>query len=252
MTLAAPGDRLVTGLTKLNNKLYVVYNEYDTINVYMAQQPFTQLPPIHINAMKRPTDMSACSINNCLYVVDYGSNCVWRVNTYNKVDKWLQDTNALRLSVTLEGQVVLLIATDVQGSVGNRTCHGRVEVYNAAGLKLSVIKLPNNIINPYSVIQSANKTFIISHGDNDTEQQRVVEVNNEGKIIASFGGSRGSGLGQLYGPYDIVFDSEERVLVADYGNKRVLLLTFVVPPVLDLSVGPPRGKILPHPLSLNL
>ena len=58
-----------------------------------------------------------------------------------------------------------------------------------------------------------------------TELNRVCEVNNEGNIVTSYGGSRGSGLGQLDAPVHIVLDSEERVLVADSGNRRVLLLS---------------------------
>jgi hypothetical protein len=60
----------VLGLTTLDNKLFVVYFESATIYVYTRHSPYTQLTNIHVNGLKQPTDIAACSINSCLYVPD--------------------------------------------------------------------------------------------------------------------------------------------------------------------------------------
>ena len=121
----------------------------------------------------------------------------------------------------VDGLVVILVSINSEDS---ELWFGRVLVYNAAGVQLTNIKLPISITNPHSVVQTTNKTFIISHDDHMTELNRVCEVNNEGNIIATFGGSRGSGIGQLATPLCIALDSEGRVLVVDTDNRRVVLL----------------------------
>jgi hypothetical protein len=49
-------------------------------------------------------------------------------------------------------------------------------------------------------------------------------VNSAGDIVKSYGGSRGSQLGQLDTPLRITLDRVERIFVADFGNRRILLL----------------------------
>lgn len=216
----------VTGLTKLTNRVYIVYRKSDTISVYNSeQQPFTQLRSIHVNGMKDPTDMAASVNSNCLYVADWVSRCVWRVRADHKVDKWIDGVNALGLSVTSEGHLVILIVTDLQGSRANVTCRGRVEVYGVDKLKLTVLKLPHDVGNPWRALQTSANTFIVSHGTEWTALHRVVEVNNEGSIVTSHGGPRGNGMGQLDSPYHIALDADERVFVADCLNSRVLLFS---------------------------
>jgi len=56
------------GVTTLNDKIFIVYHELPFIVVYMSQQPYTRLPNISINGLKRPNDIAAGS--SCLYVSD--------------------------------------------------------------------------------------------------------------------------------------------------------------------------------------
>jgi len=159
-----------------------------------------------------------------VYVAAGGSG-VYRVTKDNKLVSWLQKVGvAQRVSVTSDGRIVVLIATHVQGSEGSQAWRGRVEVYNSAGVRLTILKLPHDISNPWHVVQTVNRSFIISHGDKDTQQNRVCEVNNEGIIVASYGGPPGSGLRQLHLPVHLALDNKERVIVADCFNQRVLLL----------------------------
>ena len=62
----------------------------------------------------------------------------------------------------------------------------------------------------------------------DEDHDGVSEVDREGHVIRSFGGRRGKGQHQLALEYfggHIAIDSFGRVLVADWGNDRILLLT---------------------------
>jgi hypothetical protein len=100
----------------------------------------------------------------------------------------------------------------------------RVDIDDTLGVKLSSLQLPGEIVYPRHVIQTVNKSFIVCHGERDTDLHRVCEVNNEGVTVKSYGGLRGSDLGHLDWPRYIALDREERVFVADYGNGRILLL----------------------------
>jgi hypothetical protein len=149
-----------------------------------------------------------------LYVPDWGSG-VWKVKTDHKVDKWLEGVGSVRsLSVTSEGHIVVLVRSEDRY---------RVDIYDTDGVKLSSLQLPPDIEAPWHVVQTVNKSFIVCHGGRDTELDRVCEVNNEGVLVKSYGGSPGSEL-RLDRPRYIALDSEERVFVADWGNDRVLLL----------------------------
>jgi len=105
--------RLVNGVTTLNNKIFVVYDELPLIVVYMSDEPYTRLPNISINGLKFPQDIAAGS--SCLYVSDIDSRAIWRVKAADsKVDKWLSGLAAMSVSVTSEEKLVLLVPVDVR------------------------------------------------------------------------------------------------------------------------------------------
>jgi len=108
-------QRYVLGVTTLNNKIFVVYDESSFIVVYMSQQPYTRLPNIPINGLKYPQYIAAGS--SCLYVSDPRSDAIWRVKAADsKVDQWLSGVRAMSVSVTSEEKLVLLVVVDYQGS----------------------------------------------------------------------------------------------------------------------------------------
>jgi hypothetical protein len=211
----------VQGLTKLNRRLYVIYWESDMIRVYMSEPSVTELPSIHINGLKYPTSIAACSINSCLYVADLDS-CVWRLRADGKIDKWLE-TNVMSVSVTSDGRVVIL--TYVEGPDSSEVWHGGVVIYNQQRIKLTSLQFPHSsIVCPWHAIQTVSKTFMVCLGLTNTELNQVCEVNNKGAIVKSYGNSPGHNKGHFNTPEHIAMACDERVLVADYHNRRVLLL----------------------------
>jgi len=217
--------RLATGVTTLNDKIFVVYRKSPFIVVYMSQQPYTRLPNISINGLKWPWDIAAGS--SCLYVSDTGSRAIWRVKAAdNKVDQWLSEVPAVSVSVTSEEKVVLLVAVDEQGSVEERnfTHYCEIHVYSSGAVKETVIKLSRDITSPWCAVMTTRKTFIVCYGDEWHEMNRVCEVDMTGLMLNEFGSAPGEGVGQLNRPFHLSLDDEERIIVADYDNNRVLLL----------------------------
>jgi len=217
--------RHVTGVTTLNNKIFVVYQYLPFIVVYMSQQPYTRLPNISINGLKYPVDIAAGS--RCLYVSDEGSVAIWRVKEADsKVDQWLSGVKAASVSVTSEEKLVLLVAVDIQGSweEHNMTWRGEIKIYSRGAVKETVIKLSPDITAPFCVVMTTRKTFIVSCGLPWHEMNRVCEVDMTGRMLKAFGSTPGDGVGQLYTPYNVSLDDDERIIVADTNNQRVLLL----------------------------
>jgi len=218
-------QRSVRGVTTLNNKIFVVYAELPFIVVYMSQEPYTRLPNISINGLKNPIDIAAG--RRCLYVSDPGSDAIWRVKAADsKVDQWLSEVKALTVSVTSEEKLVLLVGVDAQGSLEERNATWRCEihVYSPGAVKETVIKLSRDITAPWHVVMTTTKTFIVSYGLRWHEMNRVCEVDMTGRMLKAFGSAPGEGVGQLNEPMHVLLDDEERIIVADAFNHRVVLL----------------------------
>ena len=237
------------GVTTLKDKIFVVYKELPFIVVYMSQQPYTRLPNISINGLKYPYDIAAGS--SCFYVSDV--DAIWRVKAAeNKVDQWLSGVLAQSVSVTSEEKLVLLVGVDGQGSWEERnlTHYCEIHVYSSGAVKETVVKLSSDIFtSPWCAVMTTRKTFIVSYGREYHEMNRVCEVDMTGHMLKAFGSAPGEGVGQLSasevvfheealyqvylplplplqlnGPWQLSLDDEERIIVADYLNHRVLLL----------------------------
>jgi len=220
------GRRAAVGVTTLNDKIFVVYDQLPFIVVYMSQQPYTRLPNISINGLKYPWDIAAGS--SCLYVSDWDSDAIWRVKAAdNKVDKWLSEVWVWSVSVTSEEKLVLLVVVDRQGSVEERnwTRYSEIHVYSSGAVKETVIKLSRDIFtSPWRAVMTTRKTFIVSYGDEWHEMNCVCEVDMTGHMLKAFGSAPGEGVRLLNWPCDLSLDDEERIIVADSLNHRVLLL----------------------------
>ena len=219
-------QRAVMGVTTSNDKIFVIYYKLPFIIVYMSQQPYTQLPNISISGLKYPWDIAVGS--SCLYVSDPHSYAIWRVKAADsKVDQWLSGVEAWSVSVTSEEKLVLLLMVDVQGRAEERsmTWRGKVQIYSRGAVKETVIELSRDITAPLCVVMTTRKTFIVGCGREWHEMNRVCEVDMTGRMLKAFGSTPGDGVGQLNTPGYVSLDDDERIIVADTRNHRVLLLS---------------------------
>jgi len=210
----------------LNDKIFVIYRDLPLIVVYMSQQPYTRLPNISINRLQDPCDIAAGS--SSLYVSDPRSRAIWRVKAADsKVDQWLSGLGAASVSVTSEEKLVLMVPVDIQGSYEERNANyrGEIQIYSAGAVKETVIKLSPDITAPLCVVMTTRKTFIVSYGLDYHKINRVCEVDMTGRMLKAFGSSAGEGVGHLNEPHQVSLDDEERIIVTDTCNNRVLLLT---------------------------
>lgn len=70
---------------------------------------------------------------------------------------------------------------------------------------------------PVSIVSDSNGHFYIA----DTENNRIVKMNESGEILTTFG-SLGSGKGQFYFPKGLAIDKAGYIWVADMNNDRIV------------------------------
>ena len=71
---------------------------------------------------------------------------------------------------------------------------------------------------------TTRKTFIVSYGFEWHAMNRVCEVDMTGRMLKAYGSTSGDGVGQLNAPCNVSLDDDERIIVADMNNHRMLLL----------------------------
>ena len=96
--------------------------------------------------------------------------------------------------------------------------------YTADGILLREISLEMKIERPVHAVETADGQFVVSHGLSNS-LNRVCIVDSSGTVMNSYGNNRGSAAGQLNGPRQLAIDANGFVMIADHGNKRVVVLT---------------------------
>jgi DNA-binding beta-propeller fold protein YncE len=227
-------DKPVVGLTTLNNELYVrrqtsPYDEKDNddiITIYDTQtyrvQRLLKIP--HLAAVE---DMTSCKRHQCIYISDFTNKVVHRVENKNAITQWPVNDVPYGLSVNSVHNVIV-------------TCHlvGKIKEFTTDGKLIREIRLQADIVNPWHAVERITDQFIVCHGDLKDPLHRVCIVNSNGRILQSYGGSRGSGSRQLNAPGRLSMNGY--TFVADLNNHRVLILspnlTFSRTVVSDLRV----------------
>ena len=98
--------------------------------------------------------------------------------------------------------------------------------FDSDGDELRRVQLPDDMA-PLHAVESPTRTFIVSRFNQQLEQEQrvyrgdVVEVNTGGEVLRQFSGSRLSSLGLIE---HVAIDSRGNIFVADYRNRRILLV----------------------------
>ena len=203
-------DKPIAGLTTLNNELYVYYEGKD-ITVYDTQTYSVQRS-LQIPRLGSVVDMTSCNRHQCIYISDWTNKVVHRVETKNIITQWPVNDVPNGLSVNSVHNVLV-------------TCHlvGKFKEFTTDGKLIREIQLQEDIVNPFHTFELITDQFVVCHGDNDDPVHRVCIVNSKGCILQSYGGSKGSGSGQLNTPVRLSVNGY--IFVADLNNHRVLTLS---------------------------
>jgi DNA-binding beta-propeller fold protein YncE len=100
--------------------------------------------------------------------------------------------------------------------------NARIQVFSDTGEFIEILEPPGQKANmqiPYDITSGRNGEFyVIEYGG-----CRVTRLDREGRVLGRFGGP-GTGVGSFRTPWGIVYDSKDRLLVADTGNRRLVEL----------------------------
>jgi len=216
------GDR-VLGVTSVDDELFVLLRRnVDQVAVYSVSDYRLQRRLSVLGLRPCGLDnMTSCVHHKCLYMSDFNNSCIHRYDLRSSaVIKWPVCGSPIGLSVTPSGN--LLVA-----------CRGKpsklVELSADSGQRVREITLQSDIRNlRHSVKLTTDPThqYVVCHGEWIDSLHRVCLVGGDGNVTRSYGGQRGSDVGQLRSPRHLAVDKDSQsIFVADCQNDRVVLLS---------------------------
>jgi len=147
-------------------------------------------------------------------VCDGGREVIHRYSLYNNViTKWSVGGDCRGLSLTSTYNVLVTLWDTKE-----------IREYTPDGSFIGKISLHSSIEYPYHSIELSSDRFVVSQWEGSFEQ-RVCLVDTRGHIIQCYGGAHGSGVGQWDEPRHLTIDGHGNMLVANYYNNRVVLLS---------------------------
>lgn len=212
----------IFGLAVLDKELFVVVEDNSEVEVYNSTK-LSLSRRWGLDELICPMDIGSCDKNKCLYFFDCKgighSNKILRVNSNGKLIKtWPTGDDYGRISVTYDSNIIFIIYAK-----------NKLSEYSPDGQMIRKINLSSDlsrpIIGPLHAIKLTNGDFVVSHGTFVGDGlHRVCLVDADGVLKKSFGGKRGSTIGQLDRPVYLSVDRSGFVMVADNLNNRILLL----------------------------
>ena len=211
-------DGVVLGVTSVDDELFVLLYRHDDQVAVHSISDYQLLRHLNVPGYKPDcaNDMTSCVRQKCLYMSDHDNRCIHRYDLVSSAtSKWLVTGKSLGLSVTPSCNLLV-------------TCREHnilVELSADSGQRVRKMALQSDIVDPEHSVQLATGQFVVCHGDGPSVLHRVCVVGDDGEVKRSYGGQHGSDVGQLYSPCHLAVDKDsEFIIVADYWNKRVVLL----------------------------
>jgi len=205
--------RGVIGMTQLHDVVYIVCARSSAIIRFNART-HQRLTDIRVKGLRDPSDIAACEQTSVVYVSDNRAECVWRVSSDGKdVKCWLPKSSSDTFTPwTLSVTSSQLLVTSQYPK--------QLRQFDEVGDELRRVDLPRDM-HPEHAVESPTGTFIVSHCNTQLNQFQVNEVNTGGQVLRQFSGSHLLPLGLAT---HIAVDSQGNIFVADWDNRRILLL----------------------------
>ena len=228
-----PTDRVaVLGVTSVGKELFVLLSRHTKKVAVHSTSDYRLLRDLHLPGLKTDcnNDLTSCVRHRCLYLSDYDYTCVHRYDLASRaMRKWSVPGSPYGLSVTPSCNVLVTC----------REPNKLVELSADSGQCVREIALQSDIKYPRHAVQLTTGQYVVCHGF------RVCIVNDGGRVTRSYGGQRGSGVGQLYYPRHLAVDEHSQfIFVADVNNSDVLLLNRTLEFVRYISKGLPSPSRL--------
>ena len=203
----------VMGVTQLRDVVYIVCWSSSAIIRFHATT-HERLTDINVTGMRAPWDIAACELTSQLYVTD--SECIWRVSSQGEdIKRWWPPKSPMKRLLTKSFKPYRLSVTSSRVLVTSHDTNELMQL-DASGEQLLRVPLPG-YMRPQHAVESPSGTFVVGHVNTELDQYQVSEVNTEGEVLRQFSASLGE-------TRHIAIDSQGNIFVADFDNRRILLL----------------------------
>lgn len=234
LTCRIPRDqRPVFGVTVLGDEVFVVRSGTSELEAYSGER-FDLVRHVAVAELVQPWDLTSCSTFQCIYVADLSDpGRIHKVTLNVKTTSWNVDDDPYGLSVTSHPYCHVLV-----------TCRDarKLKEFSESGRILREVLLGEDLLHPIHSVgfhyrHSMDINYVVCHGDGSDPLHRVCILDATGNVMRSYGGPPGSTAGQLNSPQRVAVDEEGLVLVADRGNKQILLMSSTMNDVRELAPG---------------
>ena len=220
LLLTTPGRHAVYGVTTMHGQVSVVRYEVPEVEVYAADTLVLERT-LAVKGLLRPYDLTSSPKHSCLYIADIQQENVFRDSgsLVHRIDlngndlTWSLSDVISSLSVGTGGQNVIVVCDAVP----------KLREYTTDGHLIREICLQDGVLHPWHALQLTSGQFIVSHGWTLDAIRRVCIVDDDGRVVRSYGGGTyASDLGKLNVPRHFVVDRHGCVLVSEVHKNRVL------------------------------
>lgn len=202
------GEKCVSGLTIIDYKLYVIHFESPDLSIYHTEPTIRPYRRVPLTALE-PQDLTSCSTNRCLYVCDWNTCHVLRLELNGtELIHWKLKDKPGGLSVN--GRMNVLVS-----------CPGTRQIfeYSPEGSQVRVIQLPKDLDKPWHAVQLGSSTRLAV-----SCWHRICIVEETGTPVQTHGSTAGSALTHVNSPSHLALDGNDVIVVADTNNDRLKLL----------------------------
>ena len=207
-----PTSGSVQGITSSNNELYVVTSESPDIEVYDIETQ-AHRRKIRVEGLVDGWDIVAHA--NVLYISEFEDEQIHRIQLSDGTSSnWPVNGEWLKMSINKKGNIVVS-CRDIN----------RIIEYTPTGScvrEIQVDAIDETIYCLQHAIQLDDDRFVICHST--PTHHRVCIIDSNGRMIKSYGGGPGSGIGQMNGPHYLAIDRNGFMLIADHNNNRIIQL----------------------------
>jgi len=203
----------VAAITSLGDDVFLLRQGSQQLEVYDART-FALQRHIRIPGLGSQSYGLAASIHyDCLYASDYNYSRIHRVDLSDSsaVKQWSVARGPVGLSVNKEHNVVV-------------ACQGahKLQEYTTHGTLVREISLQQVGVSwPWHAVQLSTGDYVVSQY---TSPGAVSIVGIDGQVVRSYDQSQASNVGPMSYPTSLTVTKNDNILVADYGNKRIVSL----------------------------
>jgi hypothetical protein len=207
-------DKQIFCMATLNSQLFIARRGSQRVDIHNTIN-FTKTGHVTVSDMEWPWSLVACSHRNCLYIGDYSTRYIHRVE--------LADRSVTKMLVGSSPGPRGLSITRAHNLLVTLLFANKLHEYTTQGELIREISLHDNMDRPWHSIELSTGQFVVCYGSAGVSLHRVCLVDTYGHMVTSCGTSRRSADGQLYSPRCLAVDTSDQVLVSD--NYKIRLFS---------------------------